>query len=92
MLLEKGKIFDADADISLMPAPGSDYKRTDSFDFRSVKCHGDIAYVAYFLKSEIVDNDHVVHHDAWLESVILQRFGRVWRVALFHSTLVPQTT
>jgi hypothetical protein len=44
LLLENGELLDIEGDIALMPSPESGYKRTDSFDFRSVKVHGDTAY------------------------------------------------
>jgi hypothetical protein len=69
-----------------MPAPESNYKRTDAFDFRSVKIHSDIAYVVYFLKSEIKDNKNGIRNREWLESAILRRAGIAWRIALLHWT------
>jgi ketosteroid isomerase-like protein len=90
LLLEKGEILDAEGDIKMMPGPGSDYRRTDAFEFRAVKFQGDTAYVVYFLKSEIVDTNHVAHNDSWLESVVLRRSAKGWRCALFHSTLIAK--
>jgi ketosteroid isomerase-like protein len=88
LLLEDGQIMDADADIALMPAPDDGYKRIDKFDFRSVKLYGDIAYAVYFLKSEITDKKNGARSREYLESAILQRSGKGWRVALLHSTKI----
>jgi hypothetical protein len=88
LLLENGQIMDADADIALMPAPDDGYKRIDKFDFRSVKLHGGIAYAVYFLKSEITDKKNGARSREYLESAILQRSGKRWRVALLHSTKI----
>ena len=90
LLLEKGEILDVEGEAKLMPAPGSDYRRTDAFDFRSVKLHGDTAYAVYFVKSTIVDKGHGVRNGEWLESAILRRNGKGWRVALLHSTMIPK--
>jgi hypothetical protein len=90
LLLEHGEIQDVERDLALMPAPGSDYKRTDAFDFRSVKIDRDIAYVVYFLKSEITDKEKGPHGGEWLESAILRRYGKRWRMALLHSTLITK--
>ena len=88
LLLEKGEILDVEGEAKLMPAPGSDYRRTDAFDFRSIKFHGDTAYAVYFVKSKIVDTEHGVRNGDWLESAILRRDGKGWRVALLHSTQI----
>lgn len=90
LLLENGEILDIEGDIALMPAPGDDYKRTDAFDFRSVKIHGDTAYAVYFLKSEITDNKNGTRNLEWLESATLRRSGSGWRMALLHSTRIAK--
>lgn len=88
LLLENGEIFDADGDISFMPRPEDEYKRTDVFDFRSVKIQGDFAYAIYFLKSDINDKPKGQRNFEFLESAILRRSGSSWRVAVLHSTRV----
>jgi ketosteroid isomerase-like protein len=55
-----------------MAPPGSSYQRTDAFDFRLVKVHGDVAYAVYFLTSDIKDEKGARHRE-WLESMILRR-------------------
>jgi ketosteroid isomerase-like protein len=90
LLLENGEILDIDGDIALMPSPDSGYKRTDNFDFRSVKVQGNIAYVVYFLKSEITDKKNGTRNREWLESAILRRSGERWRMALLHSTRIAK--
>lgn len=86
LLLENGEIFDAAGDTALIPSPADEYKRKDVFDFKSVKLDGDFAYVVYFLKSDINDNKKGPRHFEFLESAILRRSGKSWRVALLHST------
>jgi ketosteroid isomerase-like protein len=87
-LLENGQIMDAAGDIATMPAPGSGYRRTDSFDFRSVTVQGDVAYAVYFLTSSISEHGDKAREVKWLESLIARRGASVWRVALLHSTRV----
>ena len=86
LLLENGEIFDTEGDIGLMPKPEDEYKRTDVFDFRSVKIQRDLAYAIYFLKTDINDKKKGKRHVEFLESAILRRNGSNWRVALLHST------
>lgn len=90
LLLENGELLDIEGDIALMPAPESGYKRTDAFDFRLVKVHGDIAYAVYFLKSEITDKKNGTRNREWLESAILRRLRKGWRIALLHSTRISK--
>ena len=87
VLLEDGDIISLEKDISLMPTPQDDYQRKDAFDFRSVKIQKDIAYLVYFLKSDIRDKQEGARQRKYLESMILRRdSGGTWRVALLHST------
>jgi ketosteroid isomerase-like protein len=88
MLLENGELLDIEGDIALMPTPDSGYKRADAFDFRSVKIHGDFAYVVYILKSEITDKKNGTRNREWLESAFLRRSDKIWRMALLHSTRI----
>jgi ketosteroid isomerase-like protein len=90
LLLEKGEIMDADADSALMPAPGSDYRRTDSFDFRRLKVQGDVGYIVYIVKSDIMNKKKTPQNvtGRWLESAIVRRSGQRWRIALLHSTQI----
>jgi len=87
VLLENGDIVSLEQDISLMPTPQDHYQRKDTFDFRSVKIQKDVAYLVYFLKSDITDKQEGARHREYLESMILRRdTGGTWRVALLHST------
>lgn len=87
VLLENGEIISLEQDVSLIPAPQDDYQRNDSFDFHSVKVQGDLAYLVYFLKSDINDKKEGARKREYLESIIMRRDGGgVWRVALLHST------
>ena len=90
LLLENGEIIDADGDIALMPRREDEYKRTDTFDFHSVKIQGGFGYAIYFLKSDINDKKNGKRHREFLETAILRRNGNNWRVALLHSTLLAK--
>lgn len=90
VLLENGELLDADGDLAVMASPGSGYRRTDAFDFRLVKAHGDMAYTVYFLTSEITDRQGARHRE-WLESMILRRSGAAWKTAMLHSTRVTKS-
>jgi ketosteroid isomerase-like protein len=87
VLLENGEIISLEKDISLIPTPQDEYQRKDTFDFRAVKIQKDVAYLVYFLNSDIRDKQDGARHREYLESMILRReAGGTWRVALLHST------
>ena len=88
VLLENGELIDREGDVASMARPGTGYRRTDEFDFRSVKIDGDFAYAVYFLKSGIRDDIKGARQREWLESAILRRSEGAWRLALLHSTRV----
>lgn len=92
LLLEKGEILDVEGEDAMMPAPGSDYKRADTFDFRRVNVHDDVAYVVYIVESTITNPTKPSQNGVWqwLESAVLRRTGTRWRVALLHSTQITK--
>ncbi len=90
LLLENGEIFDADADVAEMPAPGSGYVRTDTFTFRKVTIQGDTAWAVYFLSSNVTEAKDGPRALKWLESAILRRSASTWRVAILHSTRIAK--
>jgi ketosteroid isomerase-like protein len=86
LLLENGELLDAAGDIASMPTAENEDERTDDFDFRLVRVHGDTGYAVYFLRSDITDKQSGRRHVEWLESATLRRSGSAWKVALLHST------
>jgi len=92
LLLENGEIFDADGDVASMPKPEDGYKRSDAFDFRSIKVDNDMAYAVYFLRSNVIDRKEGERNLEWLESAILRRTDNNWRVAILHSTRIVKAT
>jgi ketosteroid isomerase-like protein len=88
LLLENGELIDREGDVAMMAKTGTGYRRTDEFDFRSVKIDGDFAYAVYFLKSGIHDDIKGTRTREWLESAILRRSEGAWRLALLHSTRI----
>lgn len=85
LLLENGKLMDADGDVAGMRDPKEPYQRTDSFDFKHVRVAGDLGYLVYFLDSEIRDRNGSQRRK-WLESAVFRRAGPSWRLAVLHST------
>ena len=86
VLLEDGEIWNLDKDVAaFMSQAASGRKRSDTFDFLVIKIQGNTAYAVFFLKSEIMNKGEVQHRQ-WLESAVLLKSDRSWRVSLLHST------
>ena len=90
LLLEQGEVLDIEGDLGLMPPAEIEYKRTDTFEFHSVKINSDTAWAVYTLRSDITDKKNGPRHREFLESMILRRSGSGWLAALLHSTLIPE--
>jgi ketosteroid isomerase-like protein len=88
LLLEHGELIDRESDVASMAKPGTGFRRTDHFEFNSVKIEGDFAYAVYVLRSEIYDAAKGARNREWLESAILRRVKGDWKMALLHSTRV----
>ncbi len=86
LILDNGEMSYLDQDIAYLRAHPEAWRgRTDHFDFRKVIVKDDQAYVVYFLNSDI-RNGQDIEHRRYLESAVLRRSARDWRVFLLHST------
>ena len=91
LLCENGELLDLEGDVAMLTKNrGPGFQRKDRFDFKSVHVRGDIAYVVYFLESDI-DDDQIKRQRRWLESAVLRRIDGRWRAALLHSTKIAGT-
>lgn len=88
VLLENGEIMTAAQDIAAMPKLDDGSKRTDAFEFHQVRTSADTAWVVYFLRSDFEDAKKGARHRDYLETMILRRAGKGWKVALLHSTRI----
>lgn len=88
LLLEHGELIDREGDVASMAKPGTGFRRSDRFEFDTVKVMGDVAYAVYTLKSEIYDDVRGSRDREWLESAVLRREDGRWKIALLHSTRV----
>jgi len=87
LLIEDGKVLDANEDIAGMPEPGANARRTDTVEFRQIQVRGTTAHAVYRLQSTIVQ-DGATHQKEWMESLVLHQIDGRWRAALLHSTTV----
>lgn len=87
LLIEDGRVLDADEDVAGMPKPDASNSRTDSMEFRQVTVRGTTAHAVYRLRSTIVEGGRTYQKE-WMESLVLHRIGGRWRAAVLHSTTI----
>ncbi len=68
----------------------ADFKRINTIEFIATKVNGDIAWATYNNQAEISKNGgHVTVK--WLETVILIKDKRMWKIKVLHSTLIKRS-
>jgi ketosteroid isomerase-like protein len=87
-LLENGELLDVAGDMAMLSSLPANHVRTDKFDFRHIWVDGDVAYLVYFLESEMNDSKSGPRSKRWLESAVLRRMDGQWRAAVLHSTRI----
>jgi len=67
-----------------------DFKRTNTLDFLNTTLQGDAAWATYNLYSEVTrDGKSTSLH--WLETVVLVREEKKWRIKVLHSSLIKKS-
>lgn len=68
----------------------ADFKRTNSFDFINTTVDKNMAWVTYRLQSVIFKDSKQVTVQ-WLETVVLVKEKKQWKVKHLHSTLIKRS-
>jgi len=85
-ILETGEVWTLDTVRSYFARPRpADFKRINTLDFFQTEVEGKMAFVSYHNTAAIHANgkDRMVK---WLESAVLVKQGKSWRVKMLHST------
>jgi hypothetical protein len=85
-ILETGEVWTLDTIRAYFAKPRpADFKRVNTLDFFQTEVGGEMAFVSYHNTAAIHANgkDRTVK---WLESAVLVRQGKSWRVKMLHST------
>ena len=89
---ENGQVWNLDTMIrkAIVPNIGIDFLRTNKFDFINTTIHENTAWVTYNLYSDVKKGDRktLIH---WMETVIVVREKKQWKVKVLHSTLIKRT-
>ena len=88
---EYGKIWSVDTLINLAITKNTapDFKRTNTLDFVRTTIRNNVAWTTYKLHSSITRNGKQTEV-IWMETVVLLRDKKRWRVQTLHSTKVNQ--
>jgi ketosteroid isomerase-like protein len=90
-LYEYGQVWTIDTLIlkAITLNQSADFKRTNSFEFIKTTADKNTAWVTYHLQSVII-KDGKQSTVQWLETVILARERKQWKVKHLHSTLIKR--
>jgi len=68
----------------------TDFKRSNSFDFINTRADKNTAWVAYHLNS-VITREGKQATAQWLETVVLVKEGKQWKIRHLHSTLIKRS-
>ncbi len=91
-LYEYGQVWNIDTLIlkAITLNQSADFKRTNSFEFINTTVNKTMALVNYRLQSVIIkDGKQTTVH--WLETVVLVKAKKQWKVKHLHSTLIKRS-
>ena len=89
---EYGQVWNMDTLIlkAIVQNQSTDFKRTNSFEFINTTVDKTTAWVTYRLQSSIImDGKQLMLQ--WLETVVLVKAKRQWKVNHLHSTLIKRS-
>ena len=89
---EYGQVWNIDTLIlkAIVQNKSTDFKRTNSFEFINTTVDKTLAWVTYRLQSAItMDSKQLMLQ--WLETIILVKAKRQWKVNHLHSTLIKRS-
>ena len=91
-LYEYGQVWTMDTLIhkAITLSQSANFKRTNSFDFINTTTDKNMALVNYRLQSVITKDDKPVTLQ-WLESLVLVKIKKQWKVKHLHSTLIKRS-
>ena len=91
-LYEYGQVWNIDTLIlkAITQNQAADFKRTNSFEFINTTADKNMAWVTYRLQSIII-KDGKQATVQWLETVVLVKQRKQWKVQHLHSTLIKRS-
>jgi hypothetical protein len=89
-ILESGIIWNLDTLAHKVDRlKGASFSRTNHLDFVQTEIKGNTAWSVYYNSAEMIIDGLEVHRK-WLESAVLLKDGKAWKVKLLHSTTLKE--
>jgi ketosteroid isomerase-like protein len=89
-ILEDGVIWNADSlRLKISQGKSRNIKRVNTITFVQTQVQGKVAWTTYHNQANITVNGKQVTRK-WLESAVLIKEGKEWKVSLLHSTVIEQ--
>lgn len=91
MVLENGIVWNIDTLIKkICLNTATDFKRINTIDFIDTKINENVAWTTYNNQAEITkEGKH--GFVKWLETAILVKEGKIWKIRVLHSTLIMRS-
>jgi len=91
LLFEYGKVWTLDTLMQgIRMNQAADYKRINTISFIDTKVNKNTAWTSYNNQAEVTQNGkHILIK--WLETVILVREEKMWKIKVLHSTLIKRS-
>ena len=91
-LIEYGSVWNTDTLIrkTIILNTATDFKRTNTLNFINTTANKNTAWASYNLHSDITRNGKQTNMH-WIESVVLVREHKKWKIKTLHSTLIKRT-
>ena len=91
LIFENGQVWNIDTLVQgIRMNQATDFKRINTIDFINTKLNKDIAWSTYNNQAEIIRNGKHVFVK-WMETVILVKEEKTWKVKVLHSTLIKRS-
>ncbi len=92
LFFEYGQIWNLDTLIrkAITKNTTTDFKRINNFNFIDTAAEGNTAWASYYILSEFV-KDGKQSFIQWLETVVLVKDKKRWRVKVLHSSLIKRS-
>ncbi|MEM9301300.1 MAG: nuclear transport factor 2 family protein [Pseudomonadota bacterium] len=88
-LLEVGELWDLEKTVEVIAPTAGRFERRNFFHLISSEIRGDTAWVSYWNRA-IYTTSEEVRERAWLESAVLVRDEKRWKVRMLHSTRLTE--
>ena|SRR5258706_10686666 len=89
-ILESGVVWNLDTIARKVDnLKGASFSRTNHLDFIQTEIKGNTAWAVYYNSADMVINGLEVHRQ-WLESAVLVKEDKLWKIKLLHSTTLKK--